>query len=170
MPLGLTAPTISLWAFSMSAVLLQCHRVVCNALGVDCANDLPVGLLNVRSALAEEDSLAAHATGWLSHNRPLVALRRPLQELVNLARLDLLGSGHAALAELVLHRRLLYALEEKVGAIGGGHFHSLGEVLRQLHAHVRCGDDRLDVVGKGFQVLDELIHIITVIGEIQMLV
>merc|ERR1719323_321744 len=86
MPLGLTAPTISLWALSMSAALLQKK--------IPSLPTPPAGL-----------GTTGHLFRFVAHSRS----SSTLPDLICSAA----GTPHL---ELVLHRRLVYALEEKVGA------------------------------------------------------
>merc|ERR1719264_331522 len=101
MPFGLTAPTISLWAFSMSAVLLQKK--------IPSLPTPPAGL-----------ATTGHLLRFVAHSRS----SSTLPDLICSAA----GTPHLRSWSCIAALSMRW--------IGGGHPHSLGEVLRQLHAHV----------------------------------
>mmetsp|Transcript_16926 Transcript_16926/g.43129 ORF Transcript_16926/g.43129 Transcript_16926/m.43129 type:complete len:267 (+) Transcript_16926:903-1703(+) len=144
--------------------LLQRELAINQPVGVFLADKLTVCSFNIVKTLAEEDAVAPRAPGRLRHQGPAPVRAGPGQELGQAPGPDLLGGGHPAFAEPLLHLGLVLPRPREARGVAGHQPEGLGQLVRQLDSWLRAAEHCHDVIGKAPQIRDKLRHVLEVNG------
>mmetsp|Transcript_54134 Transcript_54134/g.136767 ORF Transcript_54134/g.136767 Transcript_54134/m.136767 type:complete len:203 (-) Transcript_54134:302-910(-) len=137
-------------------VLLKRDLAVHLAGGVVDADDLAMRKLQVLEALAEVNAVAARPTRGLRHQRPLVPLLGPSQQLLQIARLELLRCGHAVPPQGLLHLSLVLPCLQQLQGVCRWHRQRIGDAVSKLDSGLGAAKDTRDAVGQRLQGLHQL--------------